>query len=248
MSELTFDTLMDDPNYLGSERARMENKVILDELERKKKARAMAVPTDDNRVKARLREIGEPITLFGERVRGLSFSCWSYTDHCLRRKAADRRDRLIYVLSQINAARGDDAMQVDEESSESSEEEVRTVLLQITSMHTQLWRQEEEEFYTPSSLELIEARRRLAEYSLPRLGFCYYTQVISIRCLLYSLSFLLPCRAQKRVAQQRIDSKLPLGRIIDIRKRVFADVKVCVPSSLLALSLQSRTVNSEPCL
>jgi hypothetical protein len=69
MADLTFDTLMDDGNYLGSERAKMENKVILDELERKKKARNMAVPTDDNRVKARLREIGEPITLFGERVR-----------------------------------------------------------------------------------------------------------------------------------------------------------------------------------
>jgi U4/U6 small nuclear ribonucleoprotein PRP4 len=70
MAELTLDTLMDDGNYMGSERARIENKVILDELERKKKARTMAVPTDDNRVKARLREIGEPITLFGERVSG----------------------------------------------------------------------------------------------------------------------------------------------------------------------------------
>lgn len=69
MSDLTFDTLVDDGNYLGSDRARIENKVILDELERKKKARSMAVPTDDTRVKARLREIGEPITLFGERVR-----------------------------------------------------------------------------------------------------------------------------------------------------------------------------------
>jgi U4/U6 small nuclear ribonucleoprotein PRP4 len=70
MAELTLDTLVDDGNYMGSERARIENKVILDELERKKKARTMAVPTDDNRVKARLREIGEPITLFGERVSG----------------------------------------------------------------------------------------------------------------------------------------------------------------------------------
>ncbi|KZT71965.1 WD40 repeat-like protein [Daedalea quercina L-15889] len=162
MSELTLDTLIDDGNYLGSERARLENQVLLDELERKKKARNLAVPTDDNKVKARLREIGEPITLFGER-------------------AADRRDRLIYVLSQINAARGDDTMQVDEEeSSEESEDEV-------------------EEFYTPGSLELLEARRRIAEYSLPR--------------------------AQKRVAQQRLDSKIPLGRIIDIRKKVFAEVR-----------------------
>ena len=67
MSELTLDTLVDDGGF--SERARVENQAILDELERKKKARNLAVPTDDGRVKARLREIGEPITLFGERVR-----------------------------------------------------------------------------------------------------------------------------------------------------------------------------------
>ncbi|KAH9965025.1 U4/U6 snRNP-specific spliceosomal protein [Lactifluus volemus] len=161
MPDLTFDNLVDDGNYLGSERARIENKVILDELERKKKARAMAVPTDDNRVKARLREIGEPITLFGER-------------------AADRRDRLIYVLSQINAARGEDAIDVDAKSESESEEEA-------------------EEFFSPGSLELLEARRRIAEFSLPR--------------------------AQKRAIQQKSDSQLPLSRIIDLRKRVFADVK-----------------------
>ncbi|KAJ7043617.1 U4/U6 snRNP-specific spliceosomal protein [Mycena alexandri] len=158
---MDFDSLVDDGNYLGSERVRQESKVILDELERKKKARTMAVPTDDNRVKARLREIGEPITLFGER-------------------AADRRDRLIYVTSQINAARGDDPMHGDDDSSDDSEEE-------------------EEEFYSPGSLELLEARRHIAEYSLPR--------------------------AQKRVAQQRIDSRMDLGRVVDIRKKVFAEVK-----------------------
>ena len=69
MAELTLDTLADDGQY-----ARLENKLILDELERKKKARSLAVPTDDNKVKARLREIGEPITIFGERVR-IPFSC-----------------------------------------------------------------------------------------------------------------------------------------------------------------------------
>ena len=113
---------MDDGGY--ADRARVENKVILDELERKKKARSMAVPTDDNRVKARLREIGEPITLFGERVCRLSVRLVLHRPHSLL-QAADRRDRLIYVLSQINAARGDDAMQMDDESSsDESEEEV----------------------------------------------------------------------------------------------------------------------------
>ncbi|KAF8141532.1 WD40-repeat-containing domain protein [Boletus edulis] len=175
MTDLTFDTLMDDGNYLGSDRARIENKVILDELERKKKARSMAVPTDDNRVKARLREIGEPITLFGER-------------------AADRRDRLIYVLSQINAARGEE-LRMDEEESSESEEEVRSCRFPHSSVHIRT----QEEFYTEGSLELLQARRRLAEYSLPR--------------------------AQKRVAQQRIHAKLPLARIIDLRKKIFGQVK-----------------------
>ncbi|KIY63575.1 U4/U6 snRNP-specific spliceosomal protein [Cylindrobasidium torrendii FP15055 ss-10] len=161
MPDLTMDTLADDGNYLGSERARIENQAILNELERKKKARTTAVPTDDNKVRQRLREIGEPITLFGER-------------------AADRRDRLIYVLTQINAAKGEDGMDVDDSDSGESEEE-------------------EEEFYTPGSLELLEARRKIAAYSLPR--------------------------AQKRVAQQRIDSRMDLGRIVDIRKKVFTEVK-----------------------
>ncbi|KAF8508898.1 U4/U6 snRNP-specific spliceosomal protein [Gautieria morchelliformis] len=161
MSELTLDNLVDDGQY-SSERARIENQLVLDELERKKKARTTAVPTDDGRVKARLREIGEPITLFGER-------------------AADRRDRLIYVLTQINAARGDEgSIAVEDESSESEEEN-------------------EEEFYTPGSLELLEARRRIAEFSLPR--------------------------AQHRVAQQREEHGLPLSQILDIRKHIFTQIK-----------------------
>ncbi len=39
---------------------------ILSQFDRKRRAAAIAVPTDDGRVRARLREMGEPITLFGE--------------------------------------------------------------------------------------------------------------------------------------------------------------------------------------
>ena len=69
MPDLTLETLMDEGGY--GDRAKLENLVVLEELDRKKKARNMAVPTDDARVRARLREIGEPITLFGERVSSL---------------------------------------------------------------------------------------------------------------------------------------------------------------------------------
>ncbi|KAL5513293.1 hypothetical protein ACEPAH_3691 [Sanghuangporus vaninii] len=161
MSELTLDTLIDEGGY--GDRARIENQALLDELERKKKARSLAVPTDDARVRARLRELGEPITLFGERP-------------------ADRRDRLKYVLSQISVARGGDLAEMESESESSDEEEEAA-----------------EEFYTPGPIELLEARRRIAEFSLPR--------------------------AQKRVAQQRIESKMPLRQLIDMRKKIFGEVK-----------------------
>ncbi|EJU04759.1 WD40 repeat-like protein [Dacryopinax primogenitus] len=156
---MDLDELVNDPSYVlgASERAKAENKAILDELERKKRARTLAVPTDDGRVRARLRELGEPITLFGER-------------------AADRRDRLKYILSQLGVERG-----IPVEDEESSEEE------------------QEEEFYTPGPLELLDARRKLAQFSLPR--------------------------AMDRVNYQRAESSLPLSRIVDKRKKVFAEVK-----------------------
>ncbi len=55
---------------------------------------------------------------------------------------------------------------------------------------------------------------------------------------------MFPCRAQKRIAQQRIDSKMPLGRIIDIRKKVFADVKVRLYHTLLS-ALPTRYFHAE---
>jgi U4/U6 small nuclear ribonucleoprotein PRP4 len=108
--EMDFEDLQEDYEYeqtAAAERARQENQELLEQLERRKRARKIAVPTDDGRVKARLRELGEPITLFGER-------------------AADRRERLIHLLSKRREEDGDDAMLVDEDSSE-EEEEVRVL-------------------------------------------------------------------------------------------------------------------------
>lgn len=61
----------------GFERQRAEAAAIIAELDRKKAARTMAVPTDDGQVKARLREMGEPAILFGEGVRQWTFVAMS---------------------------------------------------------------------------------------------------------------------------------------------------------------------------
>ncbi|KAJ3121520.1 hypothetical protein HK098_003621 [Nowakowskiella sp. JEL0407] len=56
------------------------NAAVLSELARKTRSRSLAIPTDDIKVRLRLRELDEPLTLFGE-------------------VPADRRDRLRFVLS-----------------------------------------------------------------------------------------------------------------------------------------------------
>lgn len=111
---------------------------LLAELDRKQSARRIAVPTKDADVRLRLREMGEPITLFGERPE-------------------DRRDRLRYLWSQQRQKEKDAKMQVGsddgEESSSGSEDGDE---------------EKEEEFYTEGTLDLKAARKDIAEFSLPR--------------------------------------------------------------------------------
>ena len=53
---------------------------VLVEFERRRRARHLAISTDDSEVKGCLRKLGEPITLFGE-------------------GPADRRERLTYFVT-----------------------------------------------------------------------------------------------------------------------------------------------------
>ncbi|RKO87877.1 WD40-repeat-containing domain protein [Blyttiomyces helicus] len=76
---------------------------ILEKFERDKIARNLAVPTEDRRVRARLREQGEPITLFGE-------------------GPAERRDRLRAIMARKIHERDPNAV-LESESEEESEED-----------------------------------------------------------------------------------------------------------------------------
>jgi U4/U6 small nuclear ribonucleoprotein PRP4 len=134
---------------------------ILSQFQRKRRAAAIAVPTDDGRVRARLREMGEPITLFGE-------------------GPGDRRDRLrelLTIQAEIDAVEDEDgdAMMKDAEDEKADEEQ-------------------EEEFYTKGIEELVQARKVIARYSLPR--------------------------AKRRVASQKAESTIPLRTHVKFRKGV----------------------------
>ncbi|KAH8929667.1 WD40 repeat-like protein [Atractiella rhizophila] len=76
------------------------NNVLVNELERRKRARKIAVPTNDQDVRNKLREIQEPMTLFGE-------------------GPAERRERLRYLLSKLEKTLAEEI----ESESESEEDE-----------------------------------------------------------------------------------------------------------------------------
>jgi U4/U6 small nuclear ribonucleoprotein PRP4 len=113
---------------------------ILSQFERKRFAASLAVPTDEGRVRSRLRELGEPVTLFGE-------------------GPADRRDRLRALLAaqaehaQVQGGQqtGDvDMIDVGGEDDADDAEE------------------QEEEFYTQGGEDLLRTRQDIARFSLPR--------------------------------------------------------------------------------
>ncbi|XP_066900825.1 U4/U6 small nuclear ribonucleoprotein Prp4 [Halyomorpha halys] len=72
-----------------------DKQALLDEFERRKKARHVNVSTDDNEVRQNLRQLGEPICLFGE-------------------GPAERRSRLRDLLARL----GEDAIQKKQEEEE----------------------------------------------------------------------------------------------------------------------------------
>ncbi|KAI7833669.1 WD40-repeat-containing domain protein [Kickxella alabastrina] len=115
-----------------------EKDLTSDTLETRRRAMAefdprnIAVPTSDSAVRADLRKHGEPICLFGE-------------------DAADRRNRLRYVLSKITDRKEmQQQMDVDEDDDSAGDSE------------------EDGEFYTEGSEELKAARMEVAVKSLDR--------------------------------------------------------------------------------
>ncbi|KAI8379727.1 WD40-repeat-containing domain protein [Radiomyces spectabilis] len=103
---IDLDALVESKEYDLSDtlRAAGADKQVLEEFERRKRARQIAVPTDDTRVRQRLREIGEPQCLFAE-------------------GPGDRRDRLRYLLSIREGVEIESAEEGSESEEEGEEEE-----------------------------------------------------------------------------------------------------------------------------
>ncbi|GAB2269825.1 hypothetical protein Dimus_004743 [Dionaea muscipula] len=124
-----------------------ESKIVRERQEKamrdllmKRRAAALAVPTNDMAVRARLRRLGEPITLFGEREM-------------------ERRDRLRMLMAKLDAeGQLEKLMKAheDEEAAASArKDEVEEEMLQYP-------------FYTEGTKELLEARMHITKFSILR--------------------------------------------------------------------------------
>ncbi|XP_022726592.1 U4/U6 small nuclear ribonucleoprotein PRP4-like protein isoform X1 [Durio zibethinus] len=109
----------------------------MQELLMKRRAAALAVPTNDMAVRTRLRRLGEPITLFGEREM-------------------ERRDRLRMILAKL------DSEGQLEKLMKAHEEEEAAVSAKVEDIEEDI----EYPFYTEGPKELLDARIDIAKYSV----------------------------------------------------------------------------------
>ncbi|KAF9114967.1 hypothetical protein BGX27_009295 [Mortierella sp. AM989] len=92
----------------SSKRARDQHTEIMEMFEQRKRAWGIAVPTEDKKVREKLRELGEPQCLFGE-------------------DNMDRRARLRGLMAKDTADDGDEKMLSEDEEAESDSDEEEEV-------------------------------------------------------------------------------------------------------------------------
>ena len=144
MSKFTLATNQPKEYQDLSEESRIEqlrHAETMKQYETQKRARSIIVPTSVEEIKRRLRELGHPITLFGE-------------DH------GDRRERLREVLARIELGLEDEPTARAHVPASSSSAQEHQQNLPGT--------RQKEVFYSPASEELIAFRQSLAEASLAR--------------------------------------------------------------------------------
>ncbi|OMO87001.1 hypothetical protein CCACVL1_09333 [Corchorus capsularis] len=120
-----------------SKLVRERQEKAMQELLMKRRAAALAVPTNDMAVRTRLRRLGEPITLFGEREM-------------------ERRDRLRMLMAKL------DSEGQLEKLMKAHEEEEAAVSAKVEEIEEEI----QYPFYTEGPNELLDARIDIAKYSL----------------------------------------------------------------------------------
>ncbi|EPE08249.1 u4 u6 small nuclear ribonucleoprotein prp4 [Ophiostoma piceae UAMH 11346] len=165
---------------------------MLANLARKKIAATVTVPKEDSKVREKLREIGEPITLFGEqpadrkaRLRDLLAGAIADRAAAVKTAKAERAaraERLAAAAANGQDVNMEDAMDSDLDDMEGLDDDDDDDDDDENAA---------EEYYTPGGPDLLQARIAITEYSLPR--------------------------TRRQVELQRAESKIPLRTHVKFR-------------------------------
>lgn len=124
-----------------SRQVRERQEKAMQDLMMKRRAAALAVPTNDKAVRARLRRLGEPMTLFGEREM-------------------ERRDRLRAIMAKLDAeGQLEKLMKAHEEEEAAASAAAGDEMEEDTLQYP---------FYTEGSKALLDARIDIAKFSIAR--------------------------------------------------------------------------------
>ncbi|KAK3031473.1 hypothetical protein RJ639_035508 [Escallonia herrerae] len=132
------------PAYEISEESRLakeRQERLMQEFLMKRRAAALAVPTNDMAVRARLRRLGEPMTLFGEREM-------------------ERRDRLRMLMAKLDSEGQLERLMKIHEEEEAAASAALTEGVEDESIQYP--------FYTEGPKSLLDARVEIAKYSIVR--------------------------------------------------------------------------------
>ena len=129
----------------SSRAAQEKHAIALIQLEAARRARTMYIPTDPAEIKARLRELSLPITLFGE-------------------GPGDRRDRLRRILGEVEVKRlmVEGGLEAEAAAVEAAAAAAAAPAAPAAGAAPA------EIFYTPAPPELVEARAAVARFSFAR--------------------------------------------------------------------------------
>ena len=138
-----------------SREAQLAHEETLKKFEIKKRARSVIVPTATDEIKAKLRELGHPVTLFGE-------------------GPADRRERLREVIASMNLndeelIRIQDMINRNTSATPLTTTSTSHPLIPLTTTTTDITKiSQKDVFYSPATDTLINIRKYISEYSFTK--------------------------------------------------------------------------------
>ena len=140
------------------------NKDALRQFNLSQLAKSIPLPTTDNDIKMKLRELGEPIILFGEKT----YERAERLQELIRNIIEQNNGIPTYIKQIFNNKNNNNTSLTDNNSTIHSNVSMIGGVSNMNTTKTKEQRSIEEEFYTEGSNELVNVRKQILMFSLPR--------------------------------------------------------------------------------